>query len=303
MLGIDHYLVQNGPSFGTRLLLIRAGDLQLELLPDRGFDIGRVWFEGSQIAWTLPSGFGSPPPMSQANDWISSFGGGLLTTCGPENFGSSSEVEGFPFSLHGSFTNLRFELLSAEQNDEHVILKAKAEYAHLSGDSWEIVRVVTVSKANRIQVFDSLKNTGYQEQPVLVLFHVNLGGQLLSDTLEIESPHKVHRYSDDPGYEDSWSSFGAPNLVNKETVYLHNSSKPIWVRAMNQDTGITVGVSSDSLCNLFQWKFRRKDRFALGLEPATSNTLEGRMKAIDLAPKIAPETSWNHILTIEVSRT
>ncbi|KAK1827975.1 hypothetical protein QBC39DRAFT_375133 [Podospora conica] len=68
--------------------LVSGGGLKLELHPDRAMDIGAVTVDGVLIAWMSPVGMASPAAYDSAgSNWLRTFGGGLLATCGLENHG------------------------------------------------------------------------------------------------------------------------------------------------------------------------------------------------------------------------
>lgn len=302
MNSVESYLVQNGPSAGSRLVLSRAGDLTVEILPDRGMDIGRVWWRGKQLSWILPQGIPGPGVVSASNDWLANFGGGLLTTCGPENFGSGSLNQSASYPLHGSFTNLKFEIQIQRSSEIESVVSGKATYSPLFGESWQIHRGITISSSGQISVQDDLLNIGISSQPVLMLYHVNLGGDFLSSRVRVTSPNGASKLTEAEGFSDTWEIFGDAHAFNTETVYLHQSHEPIWAVAYNPDSELSVRVSSDVLSNLFQWKFRRRDRFVLGLEPASSNTLQGRSKSQENAPWVDPGQSWKHELLVQITQ-
>ena len=90
-------VVSNGPAAGCRAIDLRVPEgIDLRLLPDRGLDAGDAWFGGTKLSWTSPVGETAPV----GHDWIKSFGGGLMVTCGMRNVGVPSEGQG----MHGDFT-------------------------------------------------------------------------------------------------------------------------------------------------------------------------------------------------------
>lgn len=303
MNSVESYLVQNGPSAGSRLIVLRAGEITAEVLPDRGLDIGRVWWKGVQIAWLLPQGIVGPGSISAGNDWLANFGGGLLTTCGPENFGAPGISDSRAYPLHGSFTNLKFEIQNQQTSENEVLVSGRATYSPLFGESWQISRTISLKSSGQVSVRDAFLNVGVVSQPILQLYHVNLGGGFLSSAVQVTSPNGATKVTQQEELTDSWEVFGDAHSLNLETVYLHQSEEPIWATAHNPALSLSVRVSSDKLSNLFQWKFRRKDRFVLGLEPASSNTLEGRTKALDSAPIVTPGQLWEHELKVQISET
>ena len=101
-------VVAEGKSAGCRAIDLRVErGIDLRLLPDRGLDAGDAWFGGVPLDWRSPVGETAPV----ANDWLRSFGGGLVTTCGLLNVGAPSEGHG----LHGDFTFQRARVEAVER--------------------------------------------------------------------------------------------------------------------------------------------------------------------------------------------
>ena len=90
-------LVTDGRAAGCRAIDLRVeGGIELRLLPDRGLDAGDAWFAGVPLDWRSPVGETAAVDF----DWMQSFGGGLMVTCGLRNVGVPSEGHG----QHGDFT-------------------------------------------------------------------------------------------------------------------------------------------------------------------------------------------------------
>src|SRR3546814_12946486 len=88
---VESSVTTDGPSAGMRRLRLVAGDVDVELVPDRGLDIGQMRVAGVPLAWISPTGF--PRAGVHAGDgqgWTRAFGGGLLTTCGLLNVGPAA---------------------------------------------------------------------------------------------------------------------------------------------------------------------------------------------------------------------
>src|SRR4051794_26858987 len=81
----------------TEVIELTAGDMRVNVLPERGLDIGRAWFRGEPVAWESPLG-----ELPWQGDFARSFGGGLLVTCGLRNVGLPSEGQ----PQHGWYSSL-----------------------------------------------------------------------------------------------------------------------------------------------------------------------------------------------------
>jgi hypothetical protein len=104
-------LVTERPAIDVRFV----HGLSLRVHRHRGLDIGAAWFRGVPIAWVGPAGEGG----AEAEDWRTSWGGGLVTTCGLDNVGAPSEGIG----LHGTYTFLQARDVASERSAAGVIVR------------------------------------------------------------------------------------------------------------------------------------------------------------------------------------
>src|SRR5918993_789314 len=72
---------------------------------------------GNRIAWLSHGGITSPASSGKGLDWLSSFGGGLFTTCGLSHVGGPEADKFGERGLHGRISNLKAELESIIQPD------------------------------------------------------------------------------------------------------------------------------------------------------------------------------------------
>ena len=97
----------DGNEDGVRVIDARAaGGISALILADRGLDIGPLWAGGHQVSWQSTTGAVHPAYFHEA-DWLRSFHGGMLITCGLQNVGLPSEDEGTSHGLHGRISNVR----------------------------------------------------------------------------------------------------------------------------------------------------------------------------------------------------
>src|SRR3546814_2346340 len=125
---VESSVTTDGPSAGMRRLRLVAGDVDVELVPDRGLDIGQMRVAGVPLAWISPTGF----PRAGVHDgdgqgWTRAFGGGLLTTCGLLNVGPASRDGGTEHPMHGRYTSLPATVVRAEATEEEVVVERSEE--------------------------------------------------------------------------------------------------------------------------------------------------------------------------------
>jgi hypothetical protein len=82
--------------------MVTGGGLEAEIHPDRAMDLGQVTFDGIPGAWMSPAGLTHPAPYEpRGTEWLGTFGGGLVATCGLDTFGPPSIDGDVELGLHG----------------------------------------------------------------------------------------------------------------------------------------------------------------------------------------------------------
>lgn len=89
--GIETAVLDNGPGRGTRIAWINTGGgLRYKVVLDRAMDIADAFYNQHSLAWLSHGGITSPQPFSGGGlNWLRTFGGGLVTTCGLTHVGLS----------------------------------------------------------------------------------------------------------------------------------------------------------------------------------------------------------------------
>jgi hypothetical protein len=278
---IASYLSTDGPDSGTRVLRVRtASGLDLDLLPDRGLDIGYASFCGLPLSWLSGAGFGGYPLNARDDDWLRAFGGGLLSTCGPDTFGSSSEVGGRRYPTHGTRTGLRMEVVEKQVFDHEARVTATGVWWSLFDDEWELSRTITVGqKSASIRIVDRATNRTSRPSKHMVLYHLNLGWPAIQETSRVGSTAvDVTQVGGPSAAADRWQRMGGPEPDAEEIVYRHAFDGHPEFSVVGGALRIRVRASKN-LPFGFQWIYPRSGKYAMGLEPASSGTLAGRATA------------------------
>lgn len=278
---VEQSLRTDGPDAGTRRVRIVAGDLDVELLPDRGLDLGQVRHRGVPLAWVSPTGW----PWPGAAGFGASFGGGLVTTCGLLSFGPpSADAEG-AHPQHGRYSGLSASVTRAEVRADAVIVEGSVVEATVLGAHLELRRRVRVPLGEgRIELRDEIVNRGSRAVEPMVLYHVNLGWPLVDAGTVLRSPaERVH--ARDAAAEaglSTWAEFPESVADYPEQVFRHELPADRRVSAeVNAASGLGIRISFDTaqLPALFQWRVAQDDGLVLGVEPATAATILGRTDA------------------------
>ncbi len=236
---------------------LRGGELAVELLPERGFDLGAASFAGEEIAWISPLG-----TIPWQGDFESSLIGGLMFTCGLRNVGRPSEGQ----PQHGWYTSLPAHDVVVDGTTA----SARVVEAASSGRKLELRRELEVGPPLRIR--DTTRNIGPQTEAAPFLYHCNF----LWDAVDIDSTEVLPR--DDDARACDWRELGPPG---PERVYEHLGS----TRATVTRGNVRITVRSN-LPRLWQWIHPQFG--VLGIEPANCSVLgrahdraEGRLPVLE----------------------
>jgi hypothetical protein len=267
--------VTDGRAAGCRAIDLRVqGGIDLRLLPDRGLDAADAWFAGVPLDWRSPVGETAPV----AYDWMRSFGGGLMVTCGLRNVGVPSE--GHP--QHGEFTFQKAVVEAVERSGDALIVQGRIAEVAALGHHLEVERTWrTYTGRGLIQLEDVVTNRGRTTESALQLYHVNLGAPLWAEGAELVlDARATHpRDADAEPYADTWNR--APGVVPgaNERVFEHEVAPGAdgWCSATvrNPRLGLEVEVRWDAatMPRMWQWVHPAPGLGVLGLEPANCSVL------------------------------
>ncbi|MCU1406674.1 MAG: hypothetical protein JWQ43_2977 [Glaciihabitans sp.] len=313
---IDQFVVTGGPANGTRVIrVVNGGGLELEIHPDRAFDIGRVTFRGIPVAWMSPTGMVAPGLVDgEGFGWLKSFGGGLLTTGGLDAIGDpGSTADGTRFGLHGRFSAIPATLTRASIEGERIILEAEIRQASVHGHNLLLRRSLTTTVgSDSFHLVDTVSNDGATDTAHMILYHLNIGWPLLGPTAVISTPATAVTPENDDARAstEEWSTLTEPNPEARSLVFRHHlpeaggSGRSV-VRVENPDTPIAleIDVDASTLPHLHQWKVMQPGQYVVGIEPSNSATLAGRAVAEEqgLVPVLSAGASVSYDLDFRFS--
>jgi len=281
LAGTRHSILTNGGAGGVRAIDVNTGGgLSYTVLPDRGLDISLASFRGINFAYLSPQEELSPAYYnSRTDEYHRTFFGGLLTTCGPVNFGPACEDGDTSYGLHG-----RFNVTSAANvcdstdvaNGEITISGRVANYV-LFGEKLEIRRTISSPVGeNVIRIKDTITNLGDEAVPNMMLYHINFGYPILDVNAKIEVNSETCVGYDEYSQQHigELAGMGAPNAANREKNYLHTMNRETNGLASihNAELGFGVQIKFDTstLPYLTQWKYERARDYVLALEPSNA---------------------------------
>ncbi len=185
--GIETSVLDNGPGRGVRIAWVNTGGgLRYKVVIDRGLDIADADFLGQSLTWHSLTGITAPSfAYHEELDWLRSFYGGLLVSCGPLNTGGPFEEDGQSFGLHGTHSNTAAILESVVNPDLQrgkldMQITALVRTARVFGPNIELRRTISSRLGvPAIHVSDEFTNRDDKASPLAWLLHINFGFPLL----------------------------------------------------------------------------------------------------------------------------
>ena len=280
-------ILDYGKATGLKAVRVYTGaGLDFTILPTRGMDIAWATFNGKSLGFLSKTGPVHPRYYeSKGLEWLRTFFGGLLTTCGLTYMGAPCIDEGEELGLHGRITNIEAEDISIEQewqDDEYIIsVKGKVAEVKFFGVNLQLTRKITViAGQNIIKIDDTIENLGFKEEPLMVLYHFNFGYPLLSETAKLyASGNKViprdEEAKSNRGVEE-YNVFQPPTKDYKEKVFFldlkadKNGMTKIVLINEAMGIGIYEKFNKNQLPKFTEWKMMGQSEYVLGLEPGTA---------------------------------
>ncbi|MBN2073561.1 MAG: aldose 1-epimerase family protein [Actinobacteria bacterium] len=292
--GVKYYEYIDGVSRGVRAVDIKSPcGLEFTVLPDRGMDISGCFYNAIPVAWKSATRETSPVYYeSRGVEWLRTFYGGLVTTCGLTTMGAASIDEGEELGIHGRIANIGAENVLADgkwEGDRYMMwVQGKVREAKVFGDKLQLTRKITTwMDEPKIVLEDVVENIGSISSPFMILYHVNIGFPVIDNNSELlEARAKVTpRDEEAEKGKDSFNRFISPVRGFAEQVYFHdieadeegNSNIALVNEKFNNGSGIGIWLkfNKDNLPVLTQWKQMGMGEYVCGIEPC-NGSVKGR---------------------------
>jgi galactose mutarotase-like enzyme len=323
MGGIETSVLDNGPGRGTRIAWINTGTgLRYKVLLDRAMDIADAFYNQHSLAWLSHVGVTSPQPLSDKGiDWLRTFGGGLLVTCGLSHVGGPESDEYGSRGIHGHISHCQAEVESIIQPDPaagrmEMSITGRIRETTVFGPSLELRRTIsgTLGKAT-IRIHDEVINRGNAPAPHMLLYHFNLGWPLADEGTDIlwkgswqprldPSQHQIFQEGSDfrkcPAPMKSHAGSGEEVAIIDPTS---DSSGECACGLHNAAIGLALAIrfQKNQLPWLTNWQHWGKGEYVTGLEPGTHPPIgQAQARKEGTLIQLAPGESRSYDLTIEL---
>jgi len=289
--GIETSLLDNGPARGTRIAWINTGTgLRYKVVLDRAMDIADAFYNQHSIAWIGRTGITSPQMMSNKGiDWLQTFGGGLLTTCGLSHIGGPEKDEYGERGLHGEISNIPAIIESIIQPDPannklDMSITGTMRQNQLFGPALELRRTIAGKIGDaRISIHDEIINVGNTSEPHMLMYHFNFGWPIADEGTQIlwegswkprneNLPNRIfnetHDFHTCPGIMDEHLGTGEDvGIIDIE----EDEQGKCYTGLFNPklDLAVSLTFNKKELPWLTNWQHWGKGEYVTGLEPCT----------------------------------
>lgn len=267
--------ISEGRAKGTEIIEVKtAGGLELDILPDAGLDIGQCRYRGINMSWLSKNGYDSPAAISPyETEFVNSFPGGLLYTCGLRSAGPANRDNGEWHPLHGRYHSLQAEQLCTEIADDEIVVKGTVRETALFGHVLEVKRTIRIPAFGAsVTVQDTVTNRTPRDEEIMQIYHCNFGYPLLSEKARLILPEEretIPRTDFAKTGLGRECTFDKPIPGEEERVFFQKMKEDFSARLKNPDLGVsmTISWSGNTLPILSQWRSMACGDYVLGLEP------------------------------------
>ncbi len=313
LFGTRHYTLADGTNNAVRAIDVKTGGgLEYTVLPDRGLDISLASYKGVNLTYLGTNGEAHPSYYDcSGQEWLRTFYAGLLTTCGPDNIGSSCRDGDADYGLHGRFSHTPAKnVCDVSPYSDSIKIMGLIDNHTLFSDKVSVKRTIESKQfGNYIKVTDEITNEGSRSIPLMMLYHINFGFPFLSESAQVNIEAQRCEAYDDYSLRDmlNITGFSKPHPANTEKNYFHTCKDfkgygfASVVNSSLNGMCVYIRQKLDTLPYLSQWKLENPIDYILGLEPCNTMCI-GRHKLREkgILPMIGPEETRTMEITIGV---
>jgi hypothetical protein len=320
--GIETSVIDNGAGRGTRIAWINTGSgLRFKVVIDRAMDIADAFYNQHSLAWLSHSGISTAQPLSDNGiDWLRTFGGGLVVTCGLSHVGGPEKDEYGERGIHGQISNTPAEIVSVIQPDPlsgnmEMSISGIMRESQALGHRMELRRTISATLGkSTIRIQDEVINRGNTDAPHMLLYHCNFGWPLVDEGTRII-------------WNGKWKPRdGNPNKLFKEGNDFHTCPAPLDDHRAAGEEVAFIDIESDKsgfcICGLenpkiglslnirfikkqlpclTNWLHYGKGEYVVGLEPGTNPPIgQSRARRQNELILLAPGETRKYELEIQV---
>jgi len=304
-----------GRSTGLKAYEVKNGPLCYKLMADKCLDMCELSYKGVNFSFLSKPGLQGRNAYDTAGDEaIRGIMGGMFFTSGIESICAPCNIGGVDYPMHGRMRTTPGEHLSADafwaDDGYHLVAGAEMREAALFGENMILRRrYETVYGSKTVTMTDVFENQGYRDEPLMLLYHINLGWPFLDENLRLYLPTRkvTPRDAEAEGHEDAYDRMDPPKDNEPEYVFIHDlkpdADGSLRAVAVNGalGLGLEIGWNAANLPYFMEWKSTASGDYVIGLEPANSSVY-GRPwhEERGTVHRLAPFATETNVLTFTV---
>ena len=307
-----------GRSTGMKVFDLKNGKMQLQIMADKCLDISAMTYGGVNINFLSKPGLqGRNHFDTNGQEAVRSIMGGLFFTCGFENICAPCTIDGTDYPMHGRMRTSPAEHLSADaswRGEEYVLsVSGEIREAALFGENMVLRRKIeTIYGSKSFTVTDEITNESFREEPLMLLYHINMGYPFLDADSRLYLPTRQVTARDEEarGHEEDYDRMEEPKDQEPEYVFIHtlqpDAKGEAYALVVNPKLplGLRIGWNMKYLPRFMQWKSIASGDYVLRLEPSNSSVF-GRSfhEKEGSVHKLAPLAQEKNVLTFTILDT
>lgn len=321
--GIETSVLDNGLGAGTRIAWINTGaGLRFKVVIDRAMDIADAFFNQHSLSWLSRLGAMKAQPFAdRGTDWLRTFGGGLLVTCGLTHTGGPEQDDFGARGLHDQISNSPAEIIAIIQPDLRdaeptMSMTGIIRQGHPLGPNLELKRTIqAVLGKPTIYIDDRITNYGNTAVPHMLLYHFNFGWPLVDEGSRLlwhgswearETGAKNKLFKEGQAFKKCSAPLSIHNGQGEEAAFIDVKSDPngkCQCGVYNEHLGLAVSLSfqKSQLPWLTNWQHWGRGEYVTGLEPGTHPPIgQHKARAQQQLILLKPGESRGYTLTLDV---
>lgn len=263
----------------------KCGDIFFHSAADKALDITDFSYKGMNMSFMAKPGLeGRNSYDTNGEEALRSIMGGLFFTCGLENICAPCTVDGKDYPMHGRIRTTPAEHVCTDVITEgdtcRVVISGEMRESELFGENMVLRRKIeSVLGENSITVTDEIENQAFRPEPLMLLYHCNLGYPFLDENCELYAPTKrvVGREAFSEKQVERWNRLEEPIDNEGEYVFIHDLQSDekldTMVMVVNHrlNLGLAIEFNQKNLPYFMEWKSMASGDYVLGLEPSNSS--------------------------------
>lgn len=264
---------------------VKSGDLHFHVMADKCLDISDFSYKGMNMTFLSKPGLGGRNHYdTNGAEAQRSIMGGLFFTCGLENICAPCTLNGKNYPMHGRIRTTPAEHVGSDavfDGEDYVIsIKGEMREAELFGENMVLRRTIeTRLFSNSIVITDEIENQAFRPEPLMLLYHCNIGYPFLEEGCELVIPVRetTAREEFSGRHLDEWNLMSEPEANEAEYVFIHDlagdeaGQTAAMVVNHKKQIALCLEFNKKQLPYFMEWKSVASGDYVLGLEPSNSS--------------------------------